>query len=138
MKDKFLFSMKPEFSATETVRRGVKSALDDWLGGRSDSRADDFCQVVSELVNNAVEHGECSTLQGELSIEGGKVSFTMTTDGIPFDPTAKKAKMPDFDEKDDLPEGGYGLAIINQLSDEFSYSYQDSKNVTVVVKLFGR
>lgn len=138
MTDKLLFSIKPEFRSAENVRTGVKAALNDWLGSVRDSRLDEFCQVVSELVNNAVEHGHCASIEGELRIEDEKALFTLTTDGVEFDPTAINAKMPDFDEKDDLPEGGYGLAIIAQLSDELCYKYKDGKNVTVVVKLFGK
>lgn len=133
-----LFSIKPEFSSAEIVRKGVKSALNDWLGSVMDSRIDDFCQVVSELVNNAVEHGRCSSIEGEFRTEDDKALFTLKTDGVVFDPTAGKARMPDFDEKGDLPEGGYGLAIIHQLADEFAYSCLDGKNVTVVAKLFGK
>lgn len=133
-----VFLIKPEFRSAEIVRTGVKAALNDWLGSVRDSRIDEFCQVVSELVNNAVEHGHCVFIEGEFRIEDDKAFFTLTTDGVVFDPTAVKAKMPDFDEKDDLPEGGYGLAIIAQLSDELSYKYIDGKNVTVVAKLFGK
>ncbi len=136
MENKVLFSIKPEFSSTEIIRKKVKEELAIRLGSGEDSRIDEFCQVVSELVNNAVEHGRCVCIEGELKLEAAKALFTLKTDGVAFDPTARKAKMPDFDEKDDLPEGGYGLAIIEQLSDEFSYKFQDGKNVTVVAKLF--
>jgi len=138
MTAKVLFSIKPEFSSAEIVRKGVKAALNEWLGLVRDSRIDDFCQVVSELVNNAVEHGRCTSIEGEFRTEDDKALFTLTTDGVAFDPTAGKASMPDLDEKDDLPEGGYGLAIISQLADEFAYSYQEDRNVTVVAKLFGK
>lgn len=133
-----LFLIKPEFNSTEIVRRGVKAALHDWLGLVRDSRIDDFCLVVSELVNNAIEHGRCTSIEGEFRTEDERALFTLTTDGVTFDPTVRKAKMPDFDEKDDLPEGGYGLAIINQLADEFAYRCLEGKNVTVVAKLFGK
>lgn len=136
MTDKLIFSIKPESSSAEIVRKRVKDALSGWIGLDQDSSVDDFCQIVSELVNNAVEHGHCTSMEGEFRTENDKASFTLITDGVAFDPTARKAKMPEFDEKDDLPEGGYGLAIIDQLSDEFSYSRVNGKNVTVVAKLF--
>ena len=138
MTAKVLFSIEPVFSSTEIVRRGVKAALHDCLGLVRDSRIDDFCQVISELVNNAIEHGRCTSIEGEFRTEDDKALFTLITDGVAFDPTARKARMPDFDEKNDLPESGYGLAIINQLADEFSYSCLEGKNVTVVAKLFGK
>ncbi len=136
MKGEWVFSIKPEFSSSEIVRRGVKASLIEWLGQAADSRVDDFCQIVSELVNNAVEHGRCTFIAGEFRAEGDKASFTLTTDGTAFDPTDRKAEMPDFDEKNNLPEGGYGLAIINQLSDEFTYRHHEGKNIISVAKLF--
>jgi len=136
MTGKWMFSIKPEFRSAETVRRGVKAALNDWLGIESDSRVDDFCQVISELVNNAVEHGRCTFLAGELRTEDDRALFSLITDGVAFDPTTGKAEMPDFDENNNLPEGGYGLAIINQLSDECDYRHHDGKNEMIVSKLF--
>ena len=138
MSERVLFSIKPEFSSSEIVRKGVKSALDDWLAAVHDSRINDFCQVVSELVNNAIEHGHCTSIEGEFRTDEERAVFTLTTDGVAFDPTARSAKMPDFDDKGGLPEGGYGLAIINQLSDEFHYTRVDGKNVTVVTKNFSK
>lgn len=138
MSERVLFSIKPEFSSAEIVRKGVKSALNDWLAVVHDSRINEFCQVVSELVNNAIEHGHCTSIEGEFRTDDERAVFTLTTDGVKFDPTARKAKMPDFDEKGCLPEGGYGLAIINMLSDEFSYDNVDGKNVTVVTKIFSK
>jgi anti-sigma regulatory factor (Ser/Thr protein kinase) len=136
MTGKWVFSIKPEFRSAEIVRRGVKAALNEWLGKASDSRIDDFCQVITELVNNAIEHGRCTFLAGELTTEGDKALFSLITDGVSFDPTAEKAEMPVFDENNNLPEGGYGLAIINQLSDDCDYRYHDGKNETIVSKLF--
>jgi len=130
------FLIKPELSGAEVIRRGVKTALKEWLCLTSDSRIDDFCQVISELVNNAIEHGRCTSIAGELRTEGDKALFTLITDGVAFDPTAVKAEMPDFDEKNNLPEGGYGLAIINQLSDACDYRYHDGKNIMIVTKQF--
>lgn len=136
MTAKWFFSIKPELKSAEIVRKGVKDALNEWLDTESDSRIDDFCQAISELVNNAVEHGRCTFLAGELRTEDGKALFSLITDGIAFDPTAGKTEMPDFDENNNLPEGGYGLAIINQLSDECAYRYHDGKNEMIVSKLF--
>lgn len=138
MTDRILFSIKPEFSSAEIVRKGVKSALNDWLAAVHDSRINEFCQVVSELVNNAIEHGRCTSIEGEFRVADDKAVFTLTTDGVAFDPTQQNAEMPDFDDNGCLPEGGYGLAIINLLADEFIYNNVDGKNVTVVTKIFGK
>lgn len=138
MTEKFQISIKPEFKSSETIRKRVKSALDGLDGAVSAENVDEFCQAVSELINNAIEHGQCSSIECELKVEDEKAVFTLHTDGLLFDPTSVKARMPDFDEKNELPEGGYGLAIINQLSDEFTYSNEGNKNMTIITKNIGK
>lgn len=135
----FIFKLAPDFTSSEKIRKELLHALHTVQGSTLGSTAaDDLCQIVSELVNNAVEHGKSSYLLGELTVRKDRVAFTLTTDGIPFDPTGVDAEMPDFDDQNDLPEGGYGLAIIRNLSDEFTYRYADGKNMTTVAKLFDR
>ncbi|NVN98168.1 MAG: ATP-binding protein [Geobacteraceae bacterium] len=138
MTEKFQISIKPEFKSAETVRTKVKSTLDGLLSAVSEEKVDEFCQAVSELINNAIEHGHCSNIECELKVENEKAVFTLDTDGVLFDPTSVKARMPDFDERNELPEGGYGLAIIIQLSDEFTYRNEGNRNITVVTKIIGK
>lgn len=135
----FNFKFEPDFTSSEKIRKELLRALHTVQGSSCETAAaDDLCQIVSELVNNAVEHGKSSYLLGELTVGKDRVAFTLTTDGIPFDPTGVNAVMPDFDDHDDLPEGGYGLAIIRRLADEFIYRYADGKNMTTVAKFFGK
>lgn len=134
----FTFKFEPDFTSSEKIRKELLHALHKVQGSACEpAMADDLCQIVSELVNNAVEHGKISYLLGELVVGKNRVAFTLTTDGIPFDPTGVNAVMPDFDDHNNLPEGGYGLAIIRRLADEFFYRYADGKNMTTVAKLFG-
>ena len=128
--------LEPNFSSSEKIRKELLKAVHTVHGNSRMPAADDFCQIVSELVNNAVEHGQSSFLHADISVDNEQATFTLTTDGIPFDPTMIKATMPDFDEHNDLPEGGYGLAIIHKLSDSFFYRFKEGNNVTTVVKLF--
>lgn len=132
----FSLKLEPIFSSSEKIRKELLKAVHKVHSTSRMPAAEDLCQIVSELVNNAVEHGQSSFLQADFTIDNDKATFTLTTDGIPFDPTMTKAKMPDFDEHNDLPEGGYGLAIIHKLADSFFYSFKEGNNVTTVVKLF--
>jgi anti-sigma regulatory factor (Ser/Thr protein kinase) len=131
------FSLEPCFSSVDRVRRGVQSALNDWFGGGENRRETaDFCQVIGELVNNAVEHGGCTVIEATLRLEPDRARFTLVTDGKCFDTAASPAVMPEFDPDGELPEGGFGLAIIRRLSDGLRYAYRDGKNITEVVKEF--
>ena len=132
--DKFIFSLDVHASSTERLRKKIKGLLLARFGAAALPAVDDFCLVVSELVNNCVEHGACSFLEAELAVSARDAVFTLVTDGIMFDPTCGEVSMPEFDQNGELPVGGYGLAIIRQLADTVSYTYRDGKNMTSVSK----
>ncbi len=135
MMERFEFSLDAQFKSVEMVRKRIRTVLLERLSRAALPCINDFCQVVSELVNNAVEHGTCKIIEGELAIGDNNISFTLVTHGVRFDPTATDATMPELDQNNELPEGGYGLAIIRQLSDAFTYKYLDGRNITTVSKL---
>lgn len=130
------FIIKPQFKSVDAARKIIKGVLGDWLGSVDDEKSDEFCQIISELANNAVEHGMCECIDAELRLEDEWAFFTLTTDGVPFDSTVPTAGMPVPDETNELPEGGYGLAIIRHLADIFTYRNVNGKNVTIVGKQF--
>lgn len=131
------FSLEPVYSSVDTVRRAVDRAVQEWFeGDGAASTAADLCQVIGELVNNAVEHGECSVMEATLYLDERRACFTLVTDGKQFDTAAGTAAMPDFGVDGELPEGGFGRAIIRKLSDSLRYEYRDGKNVTEVSKIF--
>lgn len=132
--ERFTFSLESHFKSVEMVRKRIRAVLLARFGSAANPCIDDFCQVVSELVNNGVEHGGCSIIAGELVIDDQNASFTLATEGFRFDPTTRVATMPELDQHDELPEGGYGLAIIRELSDTFTYKYLEGKNMTTVSK----
>jgi anti-sigma regulatory factor (Ser/Thr protein kinase) len=136
--ERLSFCLESQFKSVEMVRKRIRGVLLARFGNAAQSCINDFCQVVSELVNNGVEHGGCSRIEGELTIGAEDAAFTLVTTGVRFDPTSVSATMPDFDQHDELPEGGYGLAIIRQLSDTFTYKYLDGRNMTTVSKILIR
>lgn len=93
----------------------------------------DLCIAASEAMNNAVEHSGSPTLELELSTGAEGLRFTLATSGAPFDPTGE-ARMPEPDESGELPEGGYGLALIQACIDRMEYRHRDGKNVLTLVK----
>ncbi|PLX73530.1 MAG: ATP-binding protein, partial [Desulfuromonas sp.] len=46
----------------------------------------------------------------------------------------KPAEFPDADTDEWLPEGGYGLALIQELSDQLEHVYRDGKNILTIWK----
>lgn len=131
------FKLEPDFRSVDRVRQAIDLELSDWFGeGVDDAAIADFCQVVSELVNNAVEHGGCTVIEAKLLLESRMARFVLVTDGICFDTAASTAPMPEVDAAGELPEGGFGLAIIRDLSDGVHYHFRDGRNVTEVSKVF--
>jgi len=131
------FSLGPEFSSVDELRRAVDKALQGWFGTAAiKSAATDFCQIIGELVNNAIEHGGCRVIEAKLYLDKERALFTLVTDGAFFDTASSPAVMPEVDAAGELPEGGFGLAIIRELADSLHYEYRDGKNITEVGKIF--
>lgn len=94
----------------------------------------DFCLIVTELMNNVVEHSQADSLEAEIRLSGQKAVFVLISTGECFDPT-RSAAMPDV-EHGELPEGGYGLALIQALADCMEYERQENRNIVTLCKTF--
>ncbi|MCX5829948.1 MAG: ATP-binding protein [Deltaproteobacteria bacterium] len=95
--------------------------------------------AVVEAVNNAIKHAYGSVaghsvevvisvnekrLQFEICDEGETLHFLQKRTGLDFDPQ----------NKTNLPEGGMGLHIIEQVMDDMSYFVRDGRNCLVLCK----
>jgi len=125
----------PDFANVNMVRAAVRGICADFF--RLDCNAAsimDFCLIVTELMNNAVEHAVAQEIKIELLLSGQEAIFRLTSAGQGFDPT-RTARMPDV-EQNELPEGGYGLALIQALADGMEYDCQKNKNMVTLRKTF--
>jgi anti-sigma regulatory factor (Ser/Thr protein kinase) len=98
------------------------------------SPLDDFYLATTEAMNNAVEHSGSNDIGIAVGAAGGRLIFKMITPGLKFDPTVKRT-MPDLDSPGELPEGGFGLAIIQELMDSVTYEYREGKNILTLKKI---
>ena len=76
------------------------------------------------------KHG---TLDYSISVLEGKLCFTLSDSGIPFDPLAKK----DPDVSLSIEErqiGGLGIFMVKKLMDDVQYEYRDGKNILTLYK----
>lgn len=94
----------------------------------------DFCLIVTELMNNAVEHSTAESLEAEVRLSGQEAVFRLISTGTRFDST-QPAEMPDV-EDGELPEGGYGLALIQALADDMEYERRENRNMVTLRKTF--
>lgn len=89
--------------------------------------------VISELFTNVARHAypadQPGTVRFDVSISASEVSLRVTDHGRSFDPDALEEPRPE-----DLLTGGYGLFIVKNQMDSFSYTSSDSGNVLLLTK----
>lgn len=130
-------SFEPTFDNVDMLRAAVRGICSDFF--RLDCSAAsvmDFCLIITELTNNAVEHSETAVLHAEILLFDQEAIFRLISAGDGFDPT-QPTEMPDV-EQDELPEGGYGLALIQALADGMEYERREEKNMVTLRKTFPR
>lgn len=128
-------SFEPTFNNVDMVRSAVRGVCADFF--TLDENAPgimNFCLIVSELMNNAVEHAASRVLDAEIILTEHEAIFRLISAGERFDPTPM-AVMPEVEEGE-LPEGGYGLALIQALADSLEYEYRGRKNMVTLRKIF--
>lgn len=129
------FSFKPTFENVDMVRAAVRGICSDFFHlNCSAASVMDFSLIITELMNNAVEHADSDLLDAEISLLDEEAVFLLISAGPGFDPT-RAAAMPDPDQND-LPEGGYGLALIQALADGMEYEVLEDRNIVKLRKSF--
>lgn len=133
---RMLISFEPTFGNIDMVRAAVRGVCADFFrldsGGASIM---DFCLIVTELMNNAVEHSAAGVLDAEILLSDHEAVFRLISEGTGFDPT-QTAEMPCLQQDGDLPEGGYGLALIQALADGMEYERRENRNMVTLRKRF--
>lgn len=128
-------SFAPTFSHVDMVRAAVNGICSDFFQLSSNAASVlDFCLIITELMNNAVEHADSGVLDAEILLADREAVFRLISAGKRFDPT-QAATMPDQKE-DEHPEGGYGLALIQSLADGMEYERRQNRNMVTLRKTF--
>ena len=126
----------PTFANVDMIRAAVRGVCTDFF--KLDCNAAsimEFCLIVTELMNNAVEHSKARIMDVELILSDHEAIFRLISEGTGFDPTLTAA-MPDPGLDEDLPEGGYGLALIQALADGMEYECRENRNMVTLRKIF--
>lgn len=121
-------------------QRNVRFALQlvrDFLDRRDRRALQDTLEIVlAEALNNIEEHAFVGQEPGEIrlsvDVEADRVSIRITDDGrqmpggqLPQGQMPELAGVP----MQDLPEGGFGWALIHELTHELSYARQGEQNL---------
>jgi serine/threonine-protein kinase RsbW len=92
----------------------------------------DLC--AAEAVANVMTHGEAgggTAIDLRLQRDGDAVVFEIEDDGVAFDPTTAPAPQPVTLESDRV--GGWGVRIVQRLSDDMRYQRANGRNRLTLV-----
>ncbi len=106
-----------EFAQTygldKTLTRKINLVIDD---------------LLSNIICYAYPGAETGQTETRLDLKDGRLSITLTDDGVPFDPLS--ADQPDVSAPlDDREIGGLGIFLVRELMDEVSYQREGDRNV---------
>lgn len=134
--DEDIFTMKfaPSFESVSAARLAVQDVCEKHYPQPGAAvLVGELLMAATEAMNNAVEHSGAQEVEIELSAGVRGLTFRVITAGKRFEPPADVA-FPDLDGPGGLPEGGFGLAIIREMTDSVAYDYRDGKNIVTLTK----
>src|SRR5437773_1142681 len=126
-------SIESDFKHVFLVGKAVSSFCA--LANFSDIETYQVELCVVEAVNNAIEHAyekkKGNLLEVRFSLYQSQITIDICDAGKTMDQKLllRESALPDFDADDlhSLPEGGWGLAIMQQVMDEVTYSTSNGK-----------
>lgn len=90
--------------------------------------------VLAEMLNNIVEHAYAGVTDGKvvlsMHLDNRGLHCAIKDQGVPMPDTKKEpAKLPDLDVLfDDLPEGGFGWFLIEEITKDLVYARTGNTN----------
>ena len=127
-----LWSDRSQLRSFTTFVRGLTDRL-----GLEDRPAKSVRLALEETVVNVIDYAYPEGTRGKVSVrawsDGRTVRFTVSDNGVPFDPTA----VPPADTTlaaEDRPVGGLGIHLARTLMDTVRYERADDKNVLTLEK----
>jgi anti-sigma regulatory factor (Ser/Thr protein kinase) len=90
-------------------------------------------EVISNIIRYAFKGGEEQRIEVILSCDGQEVRLELRDQGMPFNPL--EAPEPDLDAPiETRSEGGLGIHLMRELTDEMSYVRQGGRNVLTLTR----
>lgn len=110
----------------------IKEASQAGMGSKGIS---ELRLVVEEAVANVVNYSGASDIMLGVTKQKGRLSMTLSDNGIPFDPT--KVPSPDLTVPgEERPIGGLGIHFMREMSDGLTYRREADKNILTIYKNF--
>jgi len=118
----------------------IDDDVERWLGEQNlpEDTLSDLTLVVTELVNNAIQHGNERNPEKEITVvlssRLGEIEISVSDSGLGFDPNDLPNPLA---EENHLKPSGRGLFVVKSLVDQirFSFSPEGGTTVTVIKKI---
>lgn len=134
VRNSFQRHIEPTHHAASSIRHEARRLLDG--AGVPSNAADDIELIIAELAANAVEQQTESPIEFTLAFQDGVVEVTVVNEacgghhpGTAIDPLDQGA--------DELADRGWGLAIVEHLSDEVTIEVSDGWTSVRAVRRHG-
>ncbi|MFN8674472.1 MAG: ATP-binding protein [Candidatus Sericytochromatia bacterium] len=141
MSKEITFIIKNSFDNVELVSNSINKILSN--NNFNESFCYDIELAITENLNNCIEHAYKNDIENNKDII---INFKLLNNTIFFKiedfgdnyEHIQKNKTIDFDINDieNLPEGGFGLNIIEQIMDKVISYREGNKNITILEKSF--
>lgn len=115
--------------AAETLREfGQEHQLDENISGQLEL-------ILVEALNNIIEHAYQGAaghpIEVDFSLVSDEIIMTLQDEGTTAPDAVVNKTMPD---EQSLPEGGWGLYLIQTLADRLEFSEKNGRNTMVIAK----
>ena len=90
-------------------------------------------EAVVNVMNYAYPNGTTGYVDIEAEADESAVTFTISDNGTPFNPT-EKADVDITLSAEERPVGGLGIHLVRTIMDMVSYEYADHKNILTLKK----
>lgn len=115
-----ILNLKPELSSlSELTKEVMKKA-----GGSVNTNK--IVLVCEEVFVNITSYSNATCTQILFERENDRLTIEFSDDGIPFDPISSEPQRKDFE---DLENGGMGIGLVKQFSDDVKYRRENDRNI---------
>ncbi len=96
-----------------------------------------LAEALNNIIRHAYKNNPGKLVNIKVEKEGNEIRIILVDYGIPRPENVKPTLCFDPDDIENLPEGGFGLYLIDNLMDENIYRTADGKNVLLLKKYVG-
>ncbi len=130
---KYTFSFPSDIKYLEEAESKIVQVAEECNFNESDT--DDICIAATEIINNAIHHGNKGDKNKQvtliISADDDTLRITIQDEGEGFDPAAIKDPL---SPENLLSEGGRGIYLVHSLMDNVEYNVFENGSEVVIEK----